>query len=275
MAWAPIERWLDQGWSPFRVTYTAVSAVIFAVAVYGYVSHPHHPGWLWYALGALGIFALWAITEMLRWRIRHNRLEHQLAGSDTPHATAPSQAHTMDRFEQLRDVTRPEGSITAGKDIKAGRDIQATGEVIAGGSIEAGQAPPLKSAADSGSKIPTHLRMSDSDLIEALAVLLLEGRTALRDYDTRLWESMASPDPNATMADVLPGMEAALKDAPRELREWTRQFDLRAVDSIGPGEAVLMMGAPEEGGRDDSPEKRALGARLNWVTKRIEKLTGQ
>jgi hypothetical protein len=107
MAWAPIEKWLDQGWSPFRVTYSVMATLIFAVTLYGYASHPHHPGGLWYALGAAVIFAIWAVTEMLRWRIRHNRLKDQLARKDAPLAAAPSQPVNMDGFVELREATRP------------------------------------------------------------------------------------------------------------------------------------------------------------------------
>src|SRR5580704_17118115 len=118
MAWKPIEKWLDLGWSPVRIVYSAVAAVTVGVTVYGYVSHPHHPGALWYLLGAVAVLALWAVTEMLRWRVRHNRLERRIAavrpGPTDPDGSSGSPAAPVvtsvrpEAFVSPRDVAQPQ-----------------------------------------------------------------------------------------------------------------------------------------------------------------------
>jgi hypothetical protein len=42
--------------------------------VIGYVIHPHHPGVVWYLLGAVCVITLWTSSEALRWRIKYKRL---------------------------------------------------------------------------------------------------------------------------------------------------------------------------------------------------------
>jgi hypothetical protein len=69
-----VERWLDEGWSPWRIGYGTVTLVATGVAVYGYVREPHHPGAVWWLLAGTGVIAVWALGEMLRWRIKYRRL---------------------------------------------------------------------------------------------------------------------------------------------------------------------------------------------------------
>lgn len=88
MAPGPVERWLDKGWSPFRVTWSALSAVGAVATAIGYAVHPHHPGAVWWLTIAVAIAAAWAISEMVRWRIRHNRLEAALQAATVDTATA-------------------------------------------------------------------------------------------------------------------------------------------------------------------------------------------
>ena len=68
------ERWLNEGWSPWRIGYGTVALVATGVAVYGYVKEPHHPGAVWWLLAGAGVIAVWALGEMLRWRIKYQRL---------------------------------------------------------------------------------------------------------------------------------------------------------------------------------------------------------
>ncbi|HEY5384882.1 MAG TPA: hypothetical protein VIJ56_06560 [Acidimicrobiales bacterium] len=84
MVWAPIEQWLDRGWSLPRVMWGLVAAVSTVVTAIGYATHPHHPGAVWWVVAGLVLLAIWALSEMLRWRIRHNRMERHLVQSDTP-----------------------------------------------------------------------------------------------------------------------------------------------------------------------------------------------
>lgn len=81
MAWEPYEKWLNQGFSPLRLAYWAVSGVILSVTVYGYIDHPHHPGAVWYLFWAAVILAAWLTAETIRWKIKHDRLARQMAAS--------------------------------------------------------------------------------------------------------------------------------------------------------------------------------------------------
>ncbi len=73
-----VERWLDEGWSPWRIGVGTISLVSLGVTVYGYAAHPHHPGSVWWLLGAALVMTAWSLSEMLRWRVRHNRLRAQV-----------------------------------------------------------------------------------------------------------------------------------------------------------------------------------------------------
>ena len=68
------ERWLDEGWSPVRIGYGIVSLIITAVTVYLYARQAHHPGAIWWLMWAVVIVTVWAVSEMLRWRIKYRRL---------------------------------------------------------------------------------------------------------------------------------------------------------------------------------------------------------
>ena len=74
-----VERWLDEGSSPLRIGYGLVSFVALVVAFVGYVAHPHHPGAVWWLLAAVAVIAVWALLEMVRWHVLHNRLQRRLA----------------------------------------------------------------------------------------------------------------------------------------------------------------------------------------------------
>jgi hypothetical protein len=73
-----VEQWLDEGWSPWRIGVGSLSLVSLGVTVFGYAAHPHHPGSVWWILGAAVVIIVWLLSEMLRWRVRHNRLRAQL-----------------------------------------------------------------------------------------------------------------------------------------------------------------------------------------------------
>ena len=69
------ELWLEHGWSPPKIAGRAVAAVTVAIPVYGYVTHRGSPGAVWWLVGALSVAFFWAMTDALRWRIRHSRLD--------------------------------------------------------------------------------------------------------------------------------------------------------------------------------------------------------
>ena len=69
-----VEQWLDEGWSPWRIGYGLANLIAMTVTVYVYARQPHHPGALWWLMAAVAIVALWALGEMLRWRIKYRRL---------------------------------------------------------------------------------------------------------------------------------------------------------------------------------------------------------
>jgi hypothetical protein len=69
-----VERWLDEGWTPWRIAYGSGSLISLVVAVYGYVVHPHHLGWIVWTLICVSGIAVWALLEAGRWRIKYGRL---------------------------------------------------------------------------------------------------------------------------------------------------------------------------------------------------------
>jgi hypothetical protein len=69
-----MERWLDEGWSPWRIGYGTTGLVATGVTLYGYISHPRHPGAVWWLLAAVAVIAAWALLEAGRWRIKYRRL---------------------------------------------------------------------------------------------------------------------------------------------------------------------------------------------------------
>lgn len=80
-----VERWLDEGWSPWRIGYGVANLIALTVTAYIYVREPHHPGAIWWLMAAVGVVALWALGEMLRWRIKYRRLlSAQRASSSEP-----------------------------------------------------------------------------------------------------------------------------------------------------------------------------------------------
>jgi hypothetical protein len=64
--------WINDGWTPWRLAYGALSLLMLTISVYGWVSQPRHRS-IAVIIGAAAI-AMWAIVEMTRWRIRYRRL---------------------------------------------------------------------------------------------------------------------------------------------------------------------------------------------------------
>jgi hypothetical protein len=90
-----IERWLEEGWSLWRIVSGAGSAVIALAAVVAYVTHPHRfTAWLTIFVAAV---AFWAVLEMIRWRILFRRLQRQTAAS----AEAPSEPWGTPLFDVI------------------------------------------------------------------------------------------------------------------------------------------------------------------------------
>jgi len=74
MAVASVEKWLDRGWSPLRIGYALLSALLTVSGALTYVKERHHPGAIWYLVGALAVVILYLAIEVLRWRTKHHRL---------------------------------------------------------------------------------------------------------------------------------------------------------------------------------------------------------
>lgn len=81
-----VERWLDEGWTPWRIAYGGTGLVATSAGVYGYAVAPHHPGAVWWLLAALAVVATWALSEAGRWRIKYRRLVRKLEASSSPAA---------------------------------------------------------------------------------------------------------------------------------------------------------------------------------------------
>jgi hypothetical protein len=69
-----VERWIDEGWSIWRIGYGTVALIATGVALFGYVVAPHHPGAQWWLLGGALVITVWALLEAARWRIKYQRL---------------------------------------------------------------------------------------------------------------------------------------------------------------------------------------------------------
>jgi hypothetical protein len=52
-----VERWLDEGWSPWRIGYGAANLIALTVTVYVYAKEPRHPGAVWWLLAAVAVAA--------------------------------------------------------------------------------------------------------------------------------------------------------------------------------------------------------------------------
>lgn len=100
------ERWLRRGWSPIRVTFAVAAGVITLISVIGYMAHKGSPGAVWWLLLGLVILLVWAMSESMRWRIKHSRLEAAHAACPEV-GEAASSAETVDRTsEGLRRMHR-------------------------------------------------------------------------------------------------------------------------------------------------------------------------
>jgi len=73
MAWKPVEKWLEDDWSPLRVVWGTVTGVLTIASVAAWVRERHHPGGVWYLTAAFLLVALLAAEEALRWRTKHHR----------------------------------------------------------------------------------------------------------------------------------------------------------------------------------------------------------
>lgn len=96
-----VERWLDEGWSPWRIGYGLVGLVATSVSVYGYARQAHHPGAIWWLLAALSVVTTWALGEMFRWRAKYRRLlaSHRVAVPQREMASKEGQ--TLRRLRKL------------------------------------------------------------------------------------------------------------------------------------------------------------------------------
>jgi hypothetical protein len=75
MARATVDKWLNEGWSPLRIGYALVSAILTASGAATYVKERNHPGAIWYLVGALAVVVVYLTAEVMRWRTKHRRLE--------------------------------------------------------------------------------------------------------------------------------------------------------------------------------------------------------
>jgi hypothetical protein len=99
----PVRQWLDEGWSPWRIGYGLVSVALTVAGVVIFAAQHHLRGLVW-LLAAVTVTAVWALMEMLRWRIRHNRLQGQLdeaeARLNAPPAVEPGPAALQPYYNQ-------------------------------------------------------------------------------------------------------------------------------------------------------------------------------
>ena len=72
------ERWITEGWKPFRIGWSVIGGIALVVTLVGYVTHPHHPGALWWLVAFFVVVSAWTGTEMFRWRVRDGRAETEL-----------------------------------------------------------------------------------------------------------------------------------------------------------------------------------------------------
>jgi hypothetical protein len=99
-----VERWLDEGWTPWRIGYGAASLLALAVTVYAYAEQPHHPGAVWWLLTAVAVVATWALGEMLRWRIKYRRLVAAQQEASAKPPTQPISKLVADGKELQADI---------------------------------------------------------------------------------------------------------------------------------------------------------------------------
>jgi hypothetical protein len=98
------DKWLDEGWSLGRIVYSGASAVVLIAAIVGYARHPHHLSGAWWVALGMAAIALWAVLEMMRWRIRHNRLQRRLTDTVVPPAAPEASQPPAQRVSQGADV---------------------------------------------------------------------------------------------------------------------------------------------------------------------------
>src|SRR5271155_3034977 len=72
------QSWLDDGWSPWRVGWGALSGSITVLTVVAYVRQRHNPGGTGYALVAAMVVILYLGSEVVRWRIKHSHAQKEL-----------------------------------------------------------------------------------------------------------------------------------------------------------------------------------------------------
>jgi hypothetical protein len=77
------ESWLEKGWSPWRRGIAIVGALGAVFTAVQYIRERHHPGGIWYLVSLLAVLVVWLGTEVLRWRIKHQRMEVKINGLST------------------------------------------------------------------------------------------------------------------------------------------------------------------------------------------------
>jgi hypothetical protein len=84
-----LDRWLAEGWSPWRFVAGGFTALATAIAVFAFIAAKHHPGVGWWLL----LFALagwaWTGAELVRWRIKYRRQIRELAEAQPGPAAVP------------------------------------------------------------------------------------------------------------------------------------------------------------------------------------------
>jgi hypothetical protein len=79
---ALLDRWLSTGWSLPRIILNGLSLITLVVTVVVYFGQSHDvPIW---SAGLFGALAIYAVPEMIRWRLRFRRLEESLGVMQIP-----------------------------------------------------------------------------------------------------------------------------------------------------------------------------------------------
>lgn len=95
-----------EGWFRRLATYLfwAVGAIGTVATTYAYVSHPHHPGAVWWLVTALGIVAVWLLADVAkaRWS-EHQRKERVRRLQESPEISG----ETIFLWELIAPGARP------------------------------------------------------------------------------------------------------------------------------------------------------------------------
>jgi len=78
--WKHVEKtYLSDGWGPVRAVLALAEFVVFALGLVAYGVNPHHRGALRWLVIALASFGVWALLEMLRWRVKYRSISRTAA----------------------------------------------------------------------------------------------------------------------------------------------------------------------------------------------------